>query len=333
MSASEFAKEKFPNTFIVGAPKCGTSAMASYLNCHPNVFLPDVKEPFYWSSDYDRLRMRHGMTSLPTYLKLFQNVGPQHSVIAEGSTNYLASEVAIDQIVEAKPNAKFIVMLRNPVDVVHAFHSEILFSGIETEPDFETAWRLQTQRKLGEMLPAHCEAPQFLQYADVASYAPQLRRFFSLVEERNRKVIVFDDFAADTGQAFRDVLTFLELPDFQMESFEKVNASHDHRFKALSKLILNPPAPLRPVMDGVREVARKFKGGLLDQAKLWLRKPFKRTPLTSEFRAELNRFFAQDIAETSELLGRDLTPWIQLQPEGKERSCNEQSLQLVGAEG
>ena len=265
MSVSEGLPEKFPNTFIVGAPKCGTSAMASYLSCHPNVFLPDVKEPFYWSMDYDRLRMRHSMTTLENYLKLFAHATDDHSVIVEGSTNYLASAVAIEQILEHQPEAKFIAMLRNPVDVVHAFHSEILFSGIETEPDFETAWRLQVKRKAGQMIPKHCEAPQFLRYADVASYAPQLRRFFSLVPEKNRKVILFDDFASDTGKSFREALGFLQLPEYQKDTFERVNASHDHRFKALSGMILNPPAPLRPVMAGVRQLARQFKGGAAER--------------------------------------------------------------------
>jgi len=310
MSVSKVSAMNFPNTFIVGAPKCGTSAMASYLSDHPNVFLPEVKEPFFWSSDYDRLRKRHGMTTLENYLKLFARAKSEHSVIMEGSTNYLASEVAVARILDHQPDAKFIAMLRNPVDVVHAFHSEILFSGIETEPDFETAWRLQEQRQAGQMLPKHCEVPQFLQYAEVASYAPQLRRFFSLVPEKNRKVILFDDFAADTARSFQEVLEFLELSEFQKSSFERVNASHGHRFKALSEIILNPPAPLRPVTEGVRQFARYFKGGTVDHVKSWFRTSVRRVPMSDDFRAELNQFFAQDVWDTSELLGRDLTHWV-----------------------
>ena len=75
-------------------------------------------------------------------------------------------------------------------------------------------------------------------------------------------------------------------------------------------MILNPPAPLQPVMAVVRQLARQFKGGLVDQAKQLFRKPSKRTPLSESFRAELNQFFAADVAETSELLGRDLNHWV-----------------------
>lgn len=299
-----------PNLYIIGAPKCGTSALAAYLNYHPNVFLCDPKEPFFWSEDYPELRKRHNITTMERYLELFSPVTEEHQIVCEGSTNYLASEVAVERILNFSPDAQFIVMLRNPVDVAHAFHSEVHFSFIDDEPDFETAWRMQEERRRGVSVPADCEAPQFLQYGDVAKYSPQLERFFALVPETNRKVIIFDDFAADNAGCYRETLEFLNLPKFEMESFERVNASHDHRFPAFSKLILDPPGPVKPIINSVRFAARKFKGGWIDQAKHWFRKPTKRTPLTPEFREELCEFFRPDVERTSELLGRDLCHWV-----------------------
>ncbi|MEM7782016.1 MAG: sulfotransferase domain-containing protein [Planctomycetota bacterium] len=301
---------KHPNTFVIGAPKCGTSAMAHYLNCHPNVFLCDPKEPFFWSTDYPILKHRHGINSLDAYLALFSAATDQHRVICEGSTNYLASKNAISNILGFNRDAKFIVMLRNPVDVVHAFHSEILFSCIEDEPDFEKAWHRQEARKIGQGIPEGCEAEQFLQYGDVASYAPQLERFFELVPEHNRKVILFDDFAADNALCYRETLQFLGLPEFAMEKFERVNAAHGHRFPAFSKFILSPPQPVRPIINTVRFAARKFKGGWIDQAKKWFRQPEKRKPLSPEFQVELSHYFKSDIQRTSEILGKDLSHWL-----------------------
>lgn len=299
-----------PNTFVIGAPKCGTSAMAAYLNQHPNVFLCNPKEPFFWSSDYPMLQDLHKVTDLDRYLQLFASAKVEHSVVCEGSTNYLASQVAVERIMAFNPAAKFIVMLRNPVDVVHAFHSECLFAYIEDEPDFEKAWDIQDDRLSGRRLPKGCVAPQFLQYRDVASYAEQLERFFALVPEENRKVLIFDDFAADNEGTFQDTLQFLDLPAFEKESFERVNASHDHKFPLFSQLVLDPPTPLKPVVETLRVTARQFKGGWVDQAKQWFRKPTKRTPLTSEFRAKLCEFFAEDVSETSKILGRDLRHWV-----------------------
>ena len=137
-----------PNLFIIGAPKCATSSLATYLAEHPAVFLSTPKEPFFWSEDYPELRNRFGMNSLDAYMKLFEPADGE-SIIAEGSTNYLRSEVAVRNIMEFNPDAKFIVMLRDPVQVAHAFHSEVLFSAIEDVEDFEHAWRLQDDRKLG----------------------------------------------------------------------------------------------------------------------------------------------------------------------------------------
>ncbi len=306
---------KIPNTFIIGAPKCGTSAMAAYLNQHPNVFLCDPKEPFFWSGDYPMLQELHNVTDMQRYLELFAPANAEHSVVCEGSTNYLASKVAVERIMDFNPNAKFLVMLRNPVDVAHAFHSECLFAYIEHEPDFEKAWSLQDERLSGHRLPKGCIAPQFLQYRDVASYAGQLERFFDLVPAENRTVMIFDDFAADNAGAFQETLEFLDLPTFEKESFERVNASHDHKFPLFSKLVLDPPAPLKPVVETIRVTARQFKGGWVDQAKHWFRKPTKRSPLTPEFRAELCEYFTEDVRKTSEILGRDLCHWVGASPD------------------
>ena len=316
-----------PNTFIIGAPKCGTSAMAAYLNQHPGVFLCNPKEPFFWSADYPMLQKLHNITNEQRYLKLFAGAKEEHSVICEGSTNYLASQVAVERILKFNPDAKFIVMLRNPVDVVHAFHSECLFSYIEDEPDFEAAWNKQNTRLCGQSLPKDCIAPQFLQYCDVASYAPQLERFFDLVPAENRKVLIFDDFAADNAGAFQSTLEFLGLPALDKDTFERVNASHDHKYPLFSKLILAPPAPLKPLVETLRFTARQFKGGWVDQAKQWFRKPTQRAALRPEFRNELCEFFADDVENTSKLLGRDLNHWVNVSPQ--EEAPDQPALKFV----
>jgi len=304
-----------PNLFIVGAPKCGTSAMTAYLDQHPKVFICDPKEPFFWSSDYPGLRRRHGMNSLKAYTALFADATDEHLIVGEGSTNYLRSSEAIPQILDFNPDARFIAMLRNPIEVVHAFHSEILFSYIEDVTDFETAWRLQGARQRGKSIPRRCEAPQFLQYADVASYWPQIERFFELVPASQRHVIVFDDFTSDTAHVFQKTQRFLGLEPIAKDSFERVNAAHGHRSQLIAKLVLDPPPLLRPIVDGVRQLVRQQQGGWIDKAKHWMRRPQKRTPLTPKFRSELAEFFTEDVQRLSQLLDRDLTHWVNQDPQ------------------
>jgi hypothetical protein len=209
-------------------------------------------------------------------------------------------------------------MLRNPIEVVQAFHSEILFSYIENVGDFQAAWRLQRERRRGKSIPPYCEAPQFLQYADIASYSPQIERFFELIPATQRHVIVFDDFKSDTAQIFQETQRFLGLEPIAKDSFERVNSAHGHRSQLLAKLVLSPSPLLRPIVNGARQLARRQKGGWIEKAKQWMRRPQKRTPLTSEFRSELADFFAEDVQTLSQLLDRDLTHWVNQAPQSTE---------------
>lgn len=308
-----------PNTFILGAPKSGTTSLAAYIEEHPNVFISKPKEPFYWSHDYPGLKRRHEMNSLENYLALFEFATEEHQIIGEGSTNYLRSEVAIEEILKFNPDAKFIAMLRNPVEVVHAFHAEVLFSYIETESDFEKAWSMQEDRKNGKHIPEGCEAPQFLQYRAVASYHRQVQRLMQLVPEEQRMIIVFDDFKADCAATFQKVLKFLDLPEFEKTDFPKVNAAHGHRFPALSKLVLDPPAWAAPAMNRVRKSLRG-KSGWVAKLKSNLRKPQQRDELRPEFRTQLCREFTTEVRNLSALLKRDLGHWVQVEDFGDEAS-------------
>ena len=302
---------KKPNLFIIGAPKSGTSALAAYLDEHPNVFISNPKEPFFWSTDYPGLRERQQLESVDDYLQLFNGAKDQHEIIGEGSTNYLRSETAIANILKFNPQAKFIVMLRNPVEVAHAFQSECLFAFIERVEDFETAWGLQATRASGNQVPDGCLAPQFLQYGRVASYADQIERLFELVPERQRKVILFDDFRDDNAGTYREVQEFLELPLFEKSEFQRVNAAHGHRSKLVANLILNPPRALKPAVELLRRVLRsENKNSWTARLKARFRKAEKRKPLSPEFRSELEHFFAADVMKLELLLNRDLSNWL-----------------------
>lgn len=101
-----------PNFFILGAPKAGTTAMAQWLSEHPDVFMSAIKEPQFFNAD-------HGggfEGGLAEYLKLFAAASARHRVIGEGTVWYLYSRVAVKTILDVSPSARFLVMLRNPVD-------------------------------------------------------------------------------------------------------------------------------------------------------------------------------------------------------------------------
>lgn len=302
-----------PDFFIIGAPKCGTTALAQYLSEHPNVFFCAPKEPFYWATDHPRARRINDLNSLEDYLRLFAAADPgRHSAIGEGSTTYMQSHTAIGGILTFRPEAKFIVMLRNPIDVVHGMHGELRRHFAEDESDFEKAWALQSDRAAGRRIPANDTFAHQLQYRDVASFAPQLIRLFDQVPESRCRVIIFDDFIRDARSVYSETLNFLGLPDDGRVEFPKVNAAGSYRMQTLGRLAHHPPA----IMAGPVKLFRTWyirRGGRLKQLLHRLvQKEAPRESLSPAFREYLKDVFRDDIERTSQLLRRDLTEWTRL---------------------
>jgi hypothetical protein len=297
-----------PNTFLIGAPKCGTSALAQYLSEHPGVFFSNPKEPFFLCSDFAHLRKRNGILELDDYLRLFEGANPlHHKVIGEGSTNYLRSETAISEALTMCPDAKFIVMLRDPIHVAHAYHMEQVFARNEPEANFETAWNLQLERAKDVVISDHCWAPDFLEYREVVSYEKQLTRFCGQVPPHQRLILLFDDFQRDIAAEYRKVLSFLDIADDLRTDFPKVNAAKEHRYPWLADFVLTPPKPLVPIMLSLRNLARKIPAS--DTLKRQLNVATARSALNDKFESKLFEQLKNEVQAVERFLSRDLKHW------------------------
>lgn len=299
-----------PNFFIVGAPKCGTTALVSYLSEHPNIFMSKQKEPCFWSCDIKKVKHEMRAIDLDEYLEIFKDANEEkHKVVGEGSTVYLRSLTAIPSILEFNPHAKFIVMLRNPVDVVQAFHMEQVYMLCESEPDFEKAWRLQEQRENGFNIPKNSFGSDHVLYRKVASFYNQISRFYKLIPENQREVIIFDDFSKNPKSVYQFVLNFLELQDDKRDVFPVINSAHAQRWVPLSRFFLYPPSFLSLPL-------RKFRMYLLDKDYKWVRKiksflnvPRTRQPVSDDLIVEIKEYFKSDVNALSKVLNRDLSHW------------------------
>lgn len=301
---------KKPNFYLIGAPKCGTTSLALYLSGHPNLFFCDPKEPFYWNSDYPELRRKEHLHTLADYESLFSEVSEQESIVAEGSTTYLSSQTAVREIREYNPDALFLAMLRNPVEAMRSFHSELVYTSNEDVEDFEEAWNLQSRRAAGESIPKLCREPAWLQYRKMGSYASQIRRFFELVPEPQRRVYLFDDYSMDTPGTYRQVLSFLGLPDDNRQTFPRLKQSRKKRFEFVHRFFRVPPKPLEPIAIRVRRYVANQHSGPVGAAKKLFVKSHKRPPLRAEFVEHLKNEFHDDVMQLGELLGRDLSHWV-----------------------
>src|SRR5262249_40218102 len=248
--------------------------------------------------------------TLEDYTKLFADVTPEHTRVGEASVYYLRSATAIRNIREYNPDARIIAMFRNPVDMVHSLHSQLLYWSYETESDFERAWRLQEPRRQGSDLPRSCPEPQLLQYQEIGSFGTQTERLLSLFPRDQVKLILFDDFAASPQSVYDDVIAFLGLPSDHRTDFPRINENKSARFTWMRDFMRAPP-------PGVRKAFRWLKRTTGSEGPTALRKGLidlntvkeQRRPLSPELRTELVEAFRGEVALLARLSGRDLSRW------------------------
>ncbi|MEM7338958.1 MAG: sulfotransferase domain-containing protein [Actinomycetota bacterium] len=297
-----------PNFFVIGAPKAGTTALAQYLAEHPNAFVCTPKEPFYLCTDYPHLKEQHALGSHGDYLALFEG-GRGQVAVGEASTNYLRSETAVENALELNSDARFICLLRDPVEIAHAFHSEQLYARNETVESFAEAWGLQEARAEGRQIPSSCRAPEFLQYRQVASIGSQLSRVTSIIPEGQLLVLFQSDLSRDTGAVYRAACDFLGLHDDGRSDFPRVNSSHRHRSELLARIVLSPPAPLARPVNQIRQHLRVRRPWYAERVKRWQKVVSSRDAIAPELEAELRSFYGPEVAEVERLTGRDLSEW------------------------
>ncbi len=298
-----------PNFFILGAPKCGTTALSEYLREHPRAFVSQPKEPHYFCGDFDYY-YAPGERSEEHYLRLFDAATDAHLAVGEASVWYLYSADAARNIAAFDPSARAIVMLRNPVELVPSLHSQLLYMLDEDEPDAARAWELQEARRRGEHLPEHARVPEFLQYGDAARLGSQLRRVYEALPREQVLAIVFDDLRADTGAVYRRTIEFLGLPDDGRTRFPRVNENKVHRAEAVARFTQRPPRPLVSVARGVKRVTGVERLGVLDRVRRGNRQVARRPETDPELAVELRAYFRDDVGELGELIGRDLGGWV-----------------------
>ena len=303
---------KHPNFFIVGAPKCGTTAMHTYLKQHPDVFMSSFKEPHHFGTDIVNpfyLRDRG------QYLKLFEDATTE-SRVGESSVNYLYSRLAASEIKAAYPEALIIALLRNPIDMIHSQHNELYYQGKEPVADFEQAMALEAERAAGRHVP-DVPNPATLLYRQTARFAEQLQRYFDEFGRDRVLVIIHDDMLADVRAVYRRTCEFLGVdPDFEPE-FRIVNSNHVVKSYALRRLLKQPPQVVRTLVKTVlpHQPSRELIKLRLKRLNT-IYKP--RPPMRPELRRQLQQELLPDVIALSELLGRDLTHWCR--PAGDERA-------------
>ena len=218
-----------PNFFIAGAPKSGSTSLYHYLAQHPEIYMSPIKEPNYFASeirverfseqlrpraekDAHRLRayldgpiLTHRFGGLVTewndYLKLFQDAG-ERKVVGEASVSYLWSASAAVNIRRAIPDARIILVLRNPVEMIFSMYLQTVRSGA-IDGTFHEIIETALQRHSDEIDVLH-------PFLDYGFYAEQVQRYVEAFPQRVR-VYWYEDYQTDPAAMLADVFRFLEV--------------------------------------------------------------------------------------------------------------------------
>ena len=148
-------------------------------------------------------------------------------------------------------------MYRNPVEMVHSFHSQLLYVGEENVPDFEQAWRLQARRAQGLDLPPRSRGGFLLQYAELGRFGSQTERVLAHFPPAQVKLILFEDFAADARRVYDEVIAFLGVPHDGRTEFARINENKRARVDWLKHFLRKPPPGLRRGVRGLKRLVRR----------------------------------------------------------------------------
>ena len=295
-----------PNFFIVGAPKCATTALNRSLSHHPEVFIPKKKEAHYFGAD---LRFNHPRISYDGYVALFRDaVG--YACVGEASVWYLYSKTAAQEIHDFLPEARIIIMLRNPVDLVYSQHGHYLWNGDEDIHDFAQALAAERDRESGRRIPPGTRFPDGLLYRRVGSLAPQVRRYVDAFPGDQIHIMLLDDLKREPGQSYQQVLRFLGVDDSPEHRLLKVNESRNVRSARVQRALNHPNRALATLREGVRvAVPRRVRDRMVHSVATLNIRTAPRSPMSPELRGELTEFFSDDVLELENVIGRDLSAW------------------------
>jgi hypothetical protein len=306
---AEHAPRRIPDFFIVGHQKCGTTALYEMLRRHPQIFMPEVKEPRYFVAEL--LRPDRRLSTLDGYLSLFTGAAPDQ-LAGEASPQYIRSQSAARAIADLQPQARIVAILREPASFLRSFHLQMVQSNIEPQRDFRKALSLVEARRAGKRIPRRCRNREPLLYFDHVRYVDQLRRFHAVFGRERVLVLIYDDFRRDNAATVREVLRFLEVDEDAPIERVETRPLRAVRSQALRRLAdsartartyPNGATPLGRLLDALTPAAlrsERFRAR-------WRDLVYKTPPAPDqELMHELRRRLHPEVAALSDYLGRDL---------------------------
>ncbi len=292
-----------PNFFIVGAPKCGTTSMYHYLRQHPDIFMPDFKEPHYFGNDLTKDK-DYFILDEKNYINLFLP-GKNKKLIGEASSHYLYSKTAPKEINLFNPESKIIILLRNPVELVYSLHSQYVFSGNENILNFKEAISLEHDRRNGEKLPPNLDLREKVYYKSYINRLPSQITAYLKIFGENVKIITLDDLVNKIDITYESVIKFLNLD----ASFKPQFKIHNPNKIPKSLFIRNMIKNYGIILGKLRKIISDKPLGIVKTIEKLNTDFTIRKPMNPLLKKQLQKEFLPIIEELEIILHRNLSEW------------------------
>lgn len=294
---------RLPNFFIVGAAKAGTTSLWRYLLQHPDIFMPSdimYKEPAYFSN-------KKGIDSIDDYTDLFSGVKTE-KMIGEASTAYLTSPESPERIKSLIPDAKIIVMLRNPIDRAYSLYNWMASNGYEPAESFESALDLEQSHRWESETFKNNNPEYYYNYLYFSSglYYEQIRRYLDLFNRERVCFIIFEKFKVHFKEEVKKVFGYLAVDESFVPNF-KIHNSGNIPYSAQLQFFIRQE--LYKYLKPPYEVPHPLRNQVIAKLMKLNTQSVRPKPLAGFIRNELKEKYKDDIKKTSEMIGEDLRQW------------------------
>lgn len=293
-----------PNFYIVGAAKCGTSSLFHYLDLHPDVYMSPMKEPHYFCDNYfpdnfagpgDDGFSRNRIRAIDEYLRLFE-AGSHAKIRGEGSVYYIYFNSIAERLLEFNPEAKVVIVLRNPVQRAYSAYMHTVRDGRETLTFEEALEREESRREQGYQ--------PLWWYRKLGLYSAQVERYINTFPPNQLKIFLFEDLR-DTAKAVQETFSFLNIrANVSVDTSIKYNESGIPKSRVLFNFFAKPNI-LKQIVKPL--LPTKVQRKLGQQAKSMTLRKETMNPQTKEM---LTEYYREDIKRLQDLIGRDLSSWL-----------------------
>jgi hypothetical protein len=271
-----------------------------------------VREPNFFNTDFSSELRK--FTNKQEYLrKCFADSESDTTYVAEKTVWYLYSKQAVANIHQFNPEAKCIVMVRNPITLMQSLYKKLFEIQQETVDTFRQAWKLQDKRRAGKRVPPSCPDSRLLLYREVGRLGKQLQRVEQVLPSSQYKVILFDDFTADTQKTYNEVLSWLDLSSRSLADTGPINGKRSVRSPGLQYALRQASQSLYRPVSGVSEAVKDTLGikrwNLMYGLSQLNTRPSSEDTISDELFADLVSSFRSDIQAVEEITGRNLSHW------------------------